>query len=1445
MNATKTKQVNRFFCGAILVAALGAAALFPSCKFNFVDTGESGADGGGPDCKMTVRFQESDQYSSASSLSRTVVPVIASNAARYDVQCLNAGGATIASASITAIASSVEYTFADLAPGTVTVKVKAYKDAAATALIAAGETTATLIPGNTVAATVTLAPVQTQGTTTGGFALTIKWPTASASTISWSLDGQAAAVLGASDIASAGGTSTATLSAANQDSGIHTIRIYFNENVKQTQLEIINVFDNLKSDKWIKADGTLADFREYTEDDVKPAAQAGSTEATLRILDGSKMETLPLANSAAVLSTSHVFAGTGITIITSAAIIGQKIEFKMNSGGWTTAVSDAPVGVAVTQDGSPQTLSVRVTGQSSATASVYQVNIRTPIHVSNEAQLLSAFSAMDNYIVLDSGFSLSSAWTPVGSSGDPYTGTFDGNEKTISGLTTADQDNAGLFGYVGTSGVVKNLTLAGVDMRNANNKKGAIAGQNEGLIYRCVSSGKLSGVEAIGGIAGMNRGTIEECWSNAEVKGSLYCGGLVGVNGEVVAGGKTGLVKNCYARGPVSAVRGGGLVGWNYTTGIVLNSFAAGCVAPNGASEDLQGLAGRNNGSQTNSHFDLSKIAQSYSGGSAITAGYIGSPESTLAMRTTGTYSGWDFGSVWTIAAGKNGGYPYLQHVTPTTDTPITDQSGLAAVNSAPSGDYYLANTIIVSGGWTSLGSTAIKFTGTLDGRNNAIQFNTPVAASLFGYVDLGARVENLHVAYPQGLSGGDYTAGISGYNDGTIDRCSVSGAITCDSNAYIAGIAGTNHGTINECYSNASISGLNDVGGIAGDNGTGGSITNCYNRGSVTGAGGTDGKIGGIIGYQWGSYSPLPAVSNCYSSGLVSGPTSGGAIGQLDSGTANHCFYDSERSLKSDTGKGLGITDDETRLQSTFTGAGWDFSGVWTIGTGKNAGYPYLRNVEPTTDIAIAGGNMTSPAFRALFSDVKADYIFNASVTLTDSGAGLWTPIGSFAGTINGNGHSISGLSNTDGMDTKGFIGVLGAGGLITNLKVCDVDFTDSENSNYAGALVGKNGGTISNCSSSGAVSVDTYGGGLVGLNNGLVEYCYSIARVRGNDRVGGLIGMNSGTVRDCYARGSVSMTINGGRTAAFAGGMDSGTMVNCYATGLVTCATSFNTTKSGFVGGISGGIISGCSFDADTTGFATGYTITGGSPSVDVTGHSNSDMTNLATFIGWNTSTVWAIDATKTINNGYPYLNCFGAVTVAPLIVVANIYNNVTNKSLTNAGGAMLTESNHAGTPNGAWRTTTASSLRTNDPDLIFSGTDAFTICGWFRIDNYGAGGSLFYRGGDSYSLNYGIFVQNGGTIQAQISESGVGGNSTSAYAQTAAQWFYVGLSYSGSSTSTLTLYVDGVSRGSVQFSYSGSKGSSFWFGGFNGAMSDLKIFNTALSAGNISNLYSTGSP
>ena len=196
-------------------------------------------------------------------------------------------------------------------------------------------------------------------------------------------------------------------------------------------------------------------------------------------------------------------------------------------------------------------------------------------------------------------------WTPIGSPSNgsqPFTGTFNGNGYTITGLNIVTEQydsQQGMFGVIDTDGVVKNLALVNCTVGGgANYNIGGVAGINNGTVISCSVSGNIIGGDTVGGVVGYNLGTVQNCYSTAAVNGGgNSIGGVVGNNEETVqncysaanvsggdsdiggvVGSNSGTVQNCYATGTVSGggIYIGGVVGNNSDT--VQNCYAAGTV---------------------------------------------------------------------------------------------------------------------------------------------------------------------------------------------------------------------------------------------------------------------------------------------------------------------------------------------------------------------------------------------------------------------------------------------------------------------------------------------------------------------------------------------------------------------------------------------------------------------------------------------------------------------------------------------------------------------------------------------------------------------------------------------------------------------------------------------------------------------------------------------------
>ena len=92
-------------------------------------------------------------------------------------------------------------------------------------------------------------------------------------------------------------------------------------------------------------------------------------------------------------------------------------------------------------------------------------------------------------------------WTPIGTSfGNSYTGTFDGNGKTITGLTVTGSDRyTGLFGFI--KGTVKNVVLTEINITSGTFVGGVAGWSFGGNIENCSVSGSVSSSD-VGGVVG-------------------------------------------------------------------------------------------------------------------------------------------------------------------------------------------------------------------------------------------------------------------------------------------------------------------------------------------------------------------------------------------------------------------------------------------------------------------------------------------------------------------------------------------------------------------------------------------------------------------------------------------------------------------------------------------------------------------------------------------------------------------------------------------------------------------------------------------------------------------------------------------------------------------------------------------------------------------------------
>jgi hypothetical protein len=190
-------------------------------------------------------------------------------------------------------------------------------------------------------------------------------------------------------------------------------------------------------------------------------------------------------------------------------------------------------------------------------------------------------------------------WTAIGTNAVHFTGSFDGGGFTINNLTCRE----GMFGIIGTGGVVKNTALVGGSITGTL-YAGGLAAENIGLIENCYTTASVSGMVFVGGLVGWNLGTVQKCYTTGDVNGESSIGGVVGWN--------NGTLLYCYAIGRISGLNEfggdnevGGVAGFDDNGDKIRN-----CVALNLI------VTARNNADYVNRvigrYYDLNKVSNNY-----------------------------------------------------------------------------------------------------------------------------------------------------------------------------------------------------------------------------------------------------------------------------------------------------------------------------------------------------------------------------------------------------------------------------------------------------------------------------------------------------------------------------------------------------------------------------------------------------------------------------------------------------------------------------------------------------------------------------------------------------------------------------------------------------------------------------------------------------------------
>ena len=169
-----------------------------------------------------------------------------------------------------------------------------------------------------------------------------------------------------------------------------------------------------------------------------------------------------------------------------------------------------------------------------------------PYQISNEEELKklafyvndSSMAFRDKFFKQTADIALTGAWKPIGIFGKnaygygnrPFSGTYDGNSKTISGITINDTAS-----YSGLFGLARGATFKNMVVKNSKMSVGAIAGALAGMmdstkVENCTIEGvEIKGSERVGGLVGEAKYvTVTNVSVTGSVGGSNNIGGILG-----------------------------------------------------------------------------------------------------------------------------------------------------------------------------------------------------------------------------------------------------------------------------------------------------------------------------------------------------------------------------------------------------------------------------------------------------------------------------------------------------------------------------------------------------------------------------------------------------------------------------------------------------------------------------------------------------------------------------------------------------------------------------------------------------------------------------------------------------------------------------------------------------------------------------------------------------
>ena len=925
--------------------------------------------------------------------------------------------------------------------------------------------------------------------------------------------------------------------------------------------------------------------------------------------------------------------GTNTTLVSAIAAINVG-TFTLVRGAFTQNTAALPSFSATNFNISPGSSTfIRATGGNGTLATPYLISDIYGLQgIASSSLLTSSFALAGNIDASGTAnWNGGLGFVPIGTdgisgtfnSGNGFSGNFNGNGFSISGLTINRPafSNVGFFGT--SSGAISNVNLVG----------GSFTGGRTGLnlsitasIVAFMAAGSLTDVTSSASVTGANG--ADAVLVPGTPASNSFTGGLVGFqqSGSITRSSATGAVTGGNGGNGTGSTNGlggasytGGLVGF-FSMGSITQSFATGNVvggsggsatsSANGGSSRVGGLVGQIDAGSITSSYSLSNVtggrggaSSSGASGASFTGGLVGLQNTASIAQSyfNGNVIGGNAGNATfgTNAESLTGGLVGAAF----SSSSITDSNSTGTVRGG-------------SGGANSVGGNSA--TGGLIGAasGNTISNSRSTANVAGGNAGMSSFGSQFGSSNTGGFVGLGLNATISrSYATGTVAGGVATGTLVQFTNA--GGFAGAlTGGTTTQAYATGAVTGgvagvgsFNGASAIAGGfvGNNAGAITQSYATGRVTG--GTSGQLsvgsttigsvtGGFVGYNFAAGN----IAQAYATGAVTQGSTGaiftGGFGGFQETGSNisNSYYDSFSTLQSagvGTNNGtatslLSVTSDPAQSAAANyaynTASYANFTAGAGLGTANPTGWvffngqtrPFLAFEVPASGSTIVNSHQLQ--LIGLGTSLAGTYTLGANIDLSETGAnlgtaatsaGLWRSAGFVPLGTDGAGNFWNGTAFGSGTPL-GFSGSLNGGGFtVRGLTVNRPAVT------YAG-LFGFVTGSISNLNLTG---VNVTGRISVG---GLAGYLFNGANVNGVN--------TSGIVAGAF--GSVTGSV--GNVGGLAGVLQGASITNSSSAGSVDGAA--------FVGGLVG-------FQFGT---GTVSTISNSSSSATVTGHATTQANN-----------------------------------------------------------------------------------------------------------------------------------------------------------------------------------------------------------------------------------------